>query len=53
MGIQPENKEDMGWPSCFGERGPNNFIFLKDFYTFPTNDVVYIIFWPWEAYETF
>ena len=41
-----EKKKDMGWPSFFGERGLLNFIFKKDFYTFPTNDVAYIIFWP-------
>ena len=26
---------------------PVTFIFKRDFYTFPTNDVVYVIFWPW------
>ena len=31
----------------------HNFIFKKDFYTFPTNDVVYIIFWPWRSVKRF
>ena len=32
---------------------PNSFIFKKEFYTFPTNDVVYIIFWPWRPVKHF
>ena len=31
---------------------PVTFIFKKDFYTFPTNDV-YIIFWPWRPVKHF
>ena len=32
---------------------PVTFIFKRDFYTFPTNDVVYIIFWPWRPVKYF
>ena len=30
---------------------PVTFIFKRDFYTFPTNNVVYIIFWPWRPVD--
>ena len=43
---------DTGRPSCFGERGPIT-LFFKGLYTFPTNDVVYIIFWPWRPVKHF
>ena len=43
---------DIGRPSCFGEQSPIT-LFFKGLYTFPTNDVVYIIFWPWRPVKHF
>ena len=46
-----ERKKDTGDQASSSEA--HYFIFKKDFYTFPTNDVLYIIFWPWRPVKHF